>query len=132
EYDPDQPGNSVTITPDMLPLVDSDSFDANLVFTVVDSNATQAGYFTVDGYLLDSPASFTYQDVLDGKVQYHLYGTNADERIDYIDFTVLDSGKTILFPEGEAAYARDGGIYDADGDLQVFRLAVKVPPATGP
>lgn len=143
--DADKTDNTITITKDMLPLKDADSFESNLVFTVTGSNHAQSGYFTVDGNLLakdgTQSATFTYQDVVDNKVQYHLFGTNATERTDFIDFTIKDGAKTIVFPEGEGAeaFARDGGIYQADkiftenvtdADLQVFRLQVNVPANT--
>ncbi|NYT61179.1 tandem-95 repeat protein [Alcaligenaceae bacterium] len=131
-------GNSIIITKEMLPLKDSDSFNANLVFTITGSNVSKSGYFTVDGKLLNvsgdgKGASFTYQDVIDSKVEYHLFGTGGDERTDYIDFTVKDSGISILFDGAGNGAKRDGGIYkgpEVNAQLQVFRFQVKVPAST--
>lgn len=149
----DKVGNSILITPDMLPLKDADSFEGNLVFTVKNSNHSNSGYFTItntDGGVettnliaaqAGQNATFTYQDVLDGKVKYNLTAKAGVERTDFIEFTVKDGAKTIVFPtDGSAAFARDGGIYKADKaetdavtdeDLQTFRFEVKIPEAVG-
>lgn len=84
ETEKQEGSNTILITEDMLPLKDTDSFDVNLVFTITGSNADPVGYFTVDGKLLNvaegKSASFTYQDVADGKVKYHFLSAGTEDR----------------------------------------------------
>jgi len=129
-------GNIITITNEMLPLADADSSEGSRVYTITGSNESQLGYFTVDGALLANNASgyatFTQAQVDANLVKYHLHGTSSSERTDFIEFTVKDGAKTIIFDDSpEGGYARDGGIYDAAGGLQKFRININVPENTG-
>lgn len=147
-------GSYIKITEDMLPVFDSDSFDGNVVFTIKGDTAATSGYFALVDADGNNPkllaqgkddkagkeATFTLDDVKEGKVRYYLFGQDSSERTDHIDFVVKDGAKTIIFPDdGSVAFDRDGGIYQADkaqnpnvtdADLQVFRLSVKVPAGT--
>ena len=122
--------NSFTLTTDMLSVTDPDSFDNNLVFNIKQA-ATEGGYFTLNGKLLDANTSFTMQDVKDGKVAYHLRTSSAQVRTDSFTFTVKDSATGLLFGN-DPITQRDGGIYDSNlpnAALTEFTFKVTVPAA---
>jgi VCBS repeat-containing protein len=118
--------SSFDVTSDMLEVTDSDSFDANLSYTVTDVPDPNLGYMTIDGARLIVGSVFTQQDIDDGRIRYVSHTVQADERVDAFSFTVLDGGVR-LYP-----YEREGGIYEPGTDnLQVNTFEVTVPGGTG-
>ena len=94
---------SLTITPGMLQVTDSDSPDPNLTYTLTAVPSLTDGYFTLDGTRLVVGASFTQDDIASGRLSYTSLSTTP--RIDSMSFTVKD-GDRRLYPT-----PRDGGIY---------------------
>jgi hypothetical protein len=118
---------SLTITPGMLQVTDSDSPDPNLTYTLTAVPSLTDGYFTLDGTRLVVGASFTQDDIASGRLSYTSLSTTP--RIDSMSFTVKD-GDRRLYPT-----PRDGGIYVPGTDtlaVNTFNINVQstVPDPT--
>ncbi len=117
---------SFVVTPAMLQVSDSDSFDSSLAYTLTAVPDIMLGYFTRGGSLLVVGSIFTQQDIIDGKVVYHVTNYNPFQRLDTIEFTVKDGGIRLYPTE------RNGGIYDAGTDnLSKLTFSVVVPAGAG-
>ena len=113
-------GASLTITPGMLQVTDVDSSNVEITYTVASVPNPALGYFTLRGDTLVAGASFTQDDINQGRLIY--VNHSILPRTDSITFTVKDSGQRI-YPT-----VRDGGIYDAGTDnLTVNTFNIIVP-----
>ncbi|ANN76131.1 cadherin-like domain-containing protein [Bordetella flabilis] len=117
----------LVITSAMLQVVDTDSMDTTITYTVTGVPDTQYGYFMLSGGRLDVGSTFTQDDINHGRVSYVTRQTSATQRTDTLEFTVKD-GDVRYYPT-----VRDGGIYtDATGTtLQKNTFSVIVPPGVG-
>ncbi|MCA0186229.1 MAG: tandem-95 repeat protein [Proteobacteria bacterium] len=110
---------SLTITPAMLQVTDTDSPDASLTYTLTAVPNPAEGYFSLSGARLVAGATFTQQDIADGHLVYTTL--SATPRTDSISFTVKD-GDRRLYPT-----PRDGGIYVPGTDtLAVNTFSINV------
>jgi hypothetical protein len=117
----------LVITSAMLRVVDTDSMDTTITYTVTGVPDSQYGYFMRSGGRLDVGSTFTQDDINNGRISYVTRQTSATQRTDTLEFTVKD-GDVRYYPT-----VRDGGIYtDASGTtLQRNTFSVIVPPGVG-
>ncbi|CAM5450522.1 VCBS domain-containing protein [Eoetvoesiella caeni] len=130
---PDAPSDDsmVTISTDMLHVVDADSPDSQLTYTLTSIPDISKGYLTntsdPDGKALPVGYSFTQADIDSGLIQYvSLVG--GDYTTDF-RFTVRDGGIRII--PGQ----RDGGIYesdDASADLAIHTFTIEYQSTVDP
>ncbi|KAB2969637.1 cadherin-like domain-containing protein, partial [Zoogloea sp.] len=110
---------SLTITPAMLQVTDTDSPDTSLTYTLTAVPNPAEGYFSLGGTRLVAGATFTQQDITDGRLVYTTL--SATPRTDSISFTVKDGDRRI-YPT-----PRDGGIYMPGTDtLAVNTFSINV------
>ncbi|MCK6394415.1 cadherin-like domain-containing protein [Zoogloea sp.] len=110
---------SLTVTPAMLQVTDTDSPDSSLTYTLTAVPNPAEGYFSLGGTRLVAGATFTQQDITDGRLAY--ITLSATPRTDSISFTVKDGDRRI-YPT-----PRDGGIYVPGTDtLAVNTFSINV------
>ena len=110
---------SLTVTPAMLQVTDTDSPDSSLTYTLTAVPNPAEGYFSLGGTRLVAGATFTQQDITDGRLVYTTL--SATPRTDSISFTVKDGDRRI-YPT-----PRDGGIYVPGTDtLAVNTFSINV------
>ncbi len=128
-------GSTLTVTPAMLQVTDSDSPNANLTYTLTAVPNPADGYFMLSGQTLVVGATFTQADIAAGNLVYVTRSNTP--RTDSISFTVKD-GDYRIYPN-----VREGGIYDTPAQtspltVNTFRVTISdtvTPdpnPAPGP
>lgn len=120
-------GSTLTVTPAMLQVTDSDSPNANLTYTLTAVPNPADGYFMLSGQTLVVGATFTQADIAAGNLVYVTRSNTP--RTDSISFTVKDGGYRI-YPD-----VREGGIYDTPAQtspLTVNTFRVTIPDTVTP
>jgi CshA-type fibril repeat protein len=120
-------GSTLTITPAMLQVTDTDTPAANLTYSLTAVPNPADGYFKLNGQTLVAGATFTQADIAAGHLVYVTRSNTP--RTDSLSFTVKD-GNFRIYPD-----VRDGGIYDTNAQsspLTVNTFNVIIPNTVTP
>ncbi|MFB0710813.1 Ig-like domain-containing protein [Buttiauxella noackiae] len=101
----------VTLTPEMLTSLDTDS-PAERVSFVVDTAGLTHGYLTLNGLRLKTGDTFSMEDVIEGKVEYAQYLNAQPGGVDVFNFRVIDHSTALRWNPDGSTFTRQGGIWD--------------------
>ena len=121
---------AVTLTAQMIGATDVDTPDRNISFITSQAGLTH-GYLVLDGQQLKDGATFTMDDIRNGRVQYvQISGATAGEQ-DTFHFQVVDNTTALRWNADGSTFTRIGGDYTGNtptDTLKDYTFSINLAP----